>query len=108
VTHPDAPAVRIAIDEIVLHGVDVADPRAFGADLLAELTALARGYAADRARGTAPAHPGGRAALLHGAPVSAPSPTLPADVARSVWESMIPPAGSGGAADRGPASGGRP
>jgi hypothetical protein len=87
---PSGPEIRIAIDEIVVDGVAVADPGAFRADLVAELTALASGYAADRATGAAPAHPGGTAAVLSGAPVAAGSATLGADVARSVWASMIP------------------
>jgi hypothetical protein len=103
-----APDIRIAIDEIVLHGVPVTDPDAFRAGLVAELTALARGFAADRASGTAPDHPGGTAAVLHGGPVAAGSPTLAADVARSVWGSMLPggsgrvPGGSGSVAGGGP------
>lgn len=91
---PETPAVRIAIEEIVLHGVDVGDVDGFRADLVAELTALAGGYAADRAAGTAPAHPGGTAPVLLGDPVAAASRTLGADVARSVWGSMVGPGGS--------------
>src|SRR5689334_6902234 len=96
------PEIGIAIDEIVLDGVAVADPQAFRADLVAELTALAGAYAADRATGAATAHPGGTASMLSAAPVAAESTTLGADVARSIWSSMIPSRGSrmaGGAPD---------
>jgi hypothetical protein len=76
-------AVRLRIDEIVLDGVDVPDVGAFRTSLVAELSRLASGH-----QGT---YPSGAAPVLVGTPVG-PSTVdgLGAEVARSVWSSMVP------------------
>ncbi|MFI0408205.1 hypothetical protein [Actinomadura sp. 3N508] len=84
--------VHIHIDELVLDGVAEPDPAAFQASLESELRALARGHGGP--------YPSGHAAHLDGRPVAAPPGG--AEVARSVWESIMPSAGppaagSGGA-----------
>jgi hypothetical protein len=83
--------IEIAIDEIVLHDVPVADVAAFGRAVEASLAALAADYRATKYSGQLP---DGEAALLHGARVDAGPDASPgalgAAVAGSVWRAIVP------------------
>jgi hypothetical protein len=72
--------VHLHIDEVVLDGVDVGDPEEFRVAFVAALTGLAQAHAGE--------YPSGRAFALNGSVVTAP--VHGADVARSVWHSMVP------------------
>lgn len=81
--------IHLHIDEVVVDGVELADPRAFRGALEAALAGLA-----ERHRGEFPA---GTATVLHGPAVTAATPDgLGAEVARSIWSSIIPARNGGG------------
>jgi hypothetical protein len=75
--------VRVEIDEIVLDGVDVADPVAFRTALETALSDLAAQHSGPYAQGSA--------LLLRGAAIT-PSTAdgLGRQVAQSVWNSIVP------------------
>lgn len=90
----DVTEIRISVGELVLEGVPVADVAAFRAALLAQLH--------DRALAHGGSYPGGTAPELYGTPVTVTPHTGPArlaaQVARSVWHSVVPSAPAGGGA----------
>lgn len=75
--------VHIHIDEVIVEGAEMSDPDGFRAAFEATLVELARDHGGG--------YPDGVAPVLHGEPVAAPDG---ADVARSVWHSIVPDRGT--------------